>query len=390
MSKCVDEKVEKLLAEGKERDQAVAIATEMCADDESKEADAPAGEDIAADPVVEQEGDDDTPQADTVIAILRNALNDLFGRSRRDTATGLKVAGNRWMITWSNNFQDRDGEWFSEKAMDRYVARVDAGIVPPPVLQVWHAGEQTRIGKAQIVGRHGHFMIASGEFDDTPQGRAAKAYYSNPRRMKATAVSHGFKYEPARFIDKVYHEFNTFEISLLPRGKEANPFTSLEGVKDMALTDEKVQYLKEVFGEQADQVLANLDARGKALEEAGNAFKDFVDPTPPTSPAPEAVKEVEKDLKTLIVDVIGDNAAAIEQLADFAKAMKARDEKRETEAQELRDQVKALIARLNSEIDLAPRRVTDASAEVKDAEVEKEFKKLDTRVDSFWGIEVKR
>jgi len=44
----------------------------------------------------------------------------------------------RWVATYTNNFQDRDGEIISEKALDGYLERVSLGLVPMPELWVGH------------------------------------------------------------------------------------------------------------------------------------------------------------------------------------------------------------------------------------------------------------
>lgn len=311
---------------------------------------------------------------------LVQRIRDLFAK-RQDDGIGVKVVGNAWLITWSNNFEDRDGEIFTQKAIDKYVARVDRGIVPPPELWVWHT-PGTRIGQASWVGRHGHFVMAAGEFDETPQAQAAKAYYQ--RHAHKTGVSHGFTFPAVTFDGKHYHDFNTFEITLLPRDAEANRFTSLEGVKAMALDEKKRANLEAVFGkEQAEKILNDLEARGKALEETGVAFKDYVDATgdEPTSPAADAVEHVEADMKGLIADLIGDSAEDAQTRAAAAKAFTTLAEQVQT--------LRTEVAALKEIVDLKPRSAsadkdTQVTNEALVADIQKQFAK----VDSFWGTEV--
>lgn len=311
---------------------------------------------------------------------LVQRIRDLFAK-RQDDGIGVKVAGNAWLITWSNNFEDRDGQIFTQKAIDQYVARVDRGIVPPPELWVWHT-PGTRIGRASWVGRHGHFVMAAGEFDETPQAQAAKAYYQ--RHAQKTGVSHGFTFPAATFDGKHYHDFNTFEITLLPRDAEANRFTSLEGVKAMALDEKKRANLEAVFGkEQAEKILNDLEARGKALEETGVAFKDYVDATGDEAPsaAVEAVEAVEADIKALIGDLIGDSAEEAQQRAAAAKAFTALAEQVQT--------LRTEVAAIKEIVDLKPRSAsadkdTQVTNEALVADVQKQFAK----VDAFWGTEV--
>mgnify|MGYP000899159914 CR=1 FL=1 len=312
---------------------------------------------------------------------LMERLRDLLPKPKQKDAVGLKVIGNHWLITWSNNFEDRDGEIFTQKSIDQYVARVDRGVVPPPELWVWHT-PGTRIGQASWVGRHDHFVLAAGEFDETPQAQAAKAYYQ--RHAHKTGVSHGFTFPATTFDGKHYHSFNTFEITLLPRDAEANRFTSLEGVKSMPLDEKKRANLEAVFGkEQAEKILNDLEARGKALEETGVAFKDYIDATgdEPANPAAAAVEQVEADLKGLIGDLIGDSTNDAQLRAASAKAFTALTE----EVKELR----AEVAALKEIVDLKPRSAsadkdTQITSETLVADVQAQFAKTD----AFWGTEV--
>lgn len=298
-------------------------------------------------------------------------------RGGRDVSVGIKIAGNDWLITYTNNFADREGEAFSAKAIDDYVTRVDMGVVDPPEWWVWHVGANTRVGQAEWVARHGHFVIAKGVFDDTPQAQAAKEYYR--QHGKDTGISHGFTYPADQFDGVTYHAFNTFEISTMPRDFEANRYTSFEGVKSMKITPEKKAHLEEVFGaEQAAKILSDLDSRGKALEGVGVQYKDFVEPVPA---APEAVKQTNEDVKQLILDLIGDSA-------EFASLLNAGAKARATDAAaltEIQTRLKALEA-IAAERPRAASTADETAVKQEDivAEVQQQFAKRD----SFWGTMV--
>lgn len=313
--------------------------------------------------------------------LMERLLDLLPKRKQAADATGFKVVGNHWLITWSNNFEDRDGEIFTAKAIDKYVARVDMGAVPPPELWVWHT-PGTRIGQAAWVGRHEHFVMAAGTFDETPQAQAAKAYYQ--RNAPKTGVSHGFAFPTDKFDGKHYHDFNTFEITLLPRDAEANRFTSLEGVKSMALDEKKRAYLEAAFGkEQAEKILADQEARGKALEEVGVAYKDFVEATDaaPDSAAKEAVDNVEVSIKALIADMIGDSAEDAQQRATAAKAFTALVERVQ--------QLEVTTAALKEIVDLKPRSASaDEDTLITNEKLTADVKQQFARIDPFWGTEV--
>lgn len=311
--------------------------------------------------------------------------------------TGFKVVGNHWYTVNSNNFKDRDDELFTEKAIDDYVARVDAGIVSAPELHVWHAGKSTAIGQAAWVGRHGHFVMAAGEFYGAPQAQAAKAWYT--KHAKDTGISHGFTYPADQFDGKAYHQFNTFEISLLPRGAEANFYTSLEGVKAMPLDDKKVKYLKEVFGEEhAARILEDWDKRGKALEELGIEYKDFsVNDAEVTAQAQaEATDNATEALGDLMAELANGSAEAIKAALAAVKAAKATDARVDA-AKTAQDaalvQMRKDIDDLRSEMDLRPRSAskageTEVEASHLSAEMQKTLREQNTVKDSFFGTEV--
>ena len=310
--------------------------------------------------------------------------------------TAFKMTGNHFLITWSNNFQDRDGELFSEKAIDDYVRRVDIGMVPMPELWVWHSGKSVRIGQAAMVGRHGHFVVATGEFDDTPGAQRAKAYYQ--KHQRETGVSHGFTFPTSAFDGRVYHSFNTFEISLLPKAVAANPFTNLEQVKESMkmLSDKKRQYLRDVFGEEADRVLETLEESGKALEDMQAVYKDFTpaDAPDPTAVSEQAVKEASSDLKDLIPDLIEGQAEVFKVNAAIMSALKAaheqitalaaRVEQAEKEARDAMANMAALKA------DLPRRPSTDAATVVDEKNLPEtmvnSMKQLDQDASKFFGV----
>lgn len=161
-----------------------------------------------------------------------------------DTPSGFKVVGdNTWIAWYTNPYQDRDGEWFAEKALDADIAFMhETGDYPE--LWRYHIGTPksnpvTRHGKAFAVTKAGRFVIAFGEFDKTPLADAFKAYY---KEHPEQALSHGFYYDPEQKINRVYHKFHTFEISTLPPDVAANPFTSFgikTGEKEMPAANEK-------------------------------------------------------------------------------------------------------------------------------------------------------
>lgn len=314
--------------------------------------------------------------------VIRDELRRLLGIQRPRTPTGLKVQGNRWVAVWSNNFEDREREVFSQKAHDDYVARVDTWLTPPPELWVWHI-PGSRIGQAQWVGRHGHFMLAGGAFDDTEAGRKAAQYYRT--HGPTTALSHGFTYPANSFDGTVYRAYNTFEISLLPRGKEANRYTTLKGVQNMSLSEEKRQHLEKVFGDEAAaQLLADLDAAGKALEDAEVAYKDFA--TLDDGDEAEVVRDAAKavDATGLLGDVLAGHADVAEGQAKAATEIAAHT----TRLKAIEAQLKAL----HEAVAGRPRSASQDAATIDTGDVATQvaadIKQQTTKTHPFWGTQV--
>ena len=335
--------------------------------------------------------------------VVMERLEQIFGRKDAEPETsGFKAYDNgRWVAWWTNNFEDREGEIITAKAIDDYIARVDAGIVPFPELRTWHI-PGSNYGTADWLGRIGHFAVASGTFDDTDKGRAAQKHFAKTRRRYQ--MSHGFYYPVSAKEGKVYHRINTFEISDIPpkakRFAAANPYTDFSGAMDM-LTKEKRDELVLKFGEEiAESIIQHTEGKSKAVAALGERYKDFTAP----ADAEANAESVEIDLKQLIADVIGENAQLAQyQLAaaqQFVSEKQAKDETIQTLTTALATQktefeaaIKALkdeLAAVKEIVDAAPRqasedKATDLEHLVEIAEAAAAQKK---RVDSFTGLEI--
>lgn len=312
-----------------------------------------------------------------------------------DTETvGFKVVGNHFLAVYSNNFKDRDGEFFPEHEIDAYVSRVDMGVVPKPELWVWHGGAKSAIGSADQVWRHGHFTFAAGQFYGSAPAQSAKAYYT--KHSKETGLSHGFKFPPDKFSSKSYRGFNTFEITLLPRGVEANWYTSLEGVKAMAMDEKKKAYFEEVFGkEHAARILEDWDKRGKALEELDVAYKDFVGTgdTLSASANKQAVDLANKSFAEIVPDLMEGSAESVLAATEALKGVAAEKAARITQDGVIADLQKQL-KEVRAKLDLAPRSAASDPATALDtttpagkALLEKVTQQL-VEVDPFTGLQV--
>lgn len=323
---------------------------------------------------------------------LRAALDTIataLGLKRHEPASGFKVYqtedGARWVGWWTNNFVDKEGEVFSLKAIDDYVDRVRAGLTPYPELWAYHV-PGSKHGEAQFVGRIGHYAIAAGTFDDDALGQRAADVYT--RSGKKYAMSHGFTYPTTELVDGVFHQFNTFEISTLPAKAAANPYTAFEGVTKM-LTEEQTKELRALFGDEiATEIIENTEAKSKAIEAAGVAYKQFAvvaDVKAETEPEPEAVKSVEVKLATLIRDLSADSASAAELTAEAIKAIAEYKTATDAELVTMRAEVKAL----REAVDLRPRSAsTDPATEIRKDDLTDAIKQQLVKRDAFWGVQV--
>lgn len=202
----------------------------------------------------------------------------IFSKKEEPVAdTGFKVyADGRWVGWYSNNAKDLVSEWFSAKSIDSYIARVDKGLVPYP--ELWFKHLPVRMGKADYLARIGYFSFATGTFFDTPVGERGKAYFlAEQKAGRHKTMSHGFLYPTNMKIKGVYHAHNTFEVSVLDPGEEANSFTLFE-VKAMfkALDEQKKADLERIFGKDEAAKLINFgETKSRELEATGVDLKSF-------------------------------------------------------------------------------------------------------------------
>lgn len=228
--------------------------------------------------------------------VFKSVIDSLFPSTT--DLTGFKVLpGNRWVGVFTNNFEDREGELFTEKAIDRFIANVKAGVVPYPELWLWHL-PGTKHGQADSIWRLGHFAVASGTFDDTPLAHKLRdSYQRNPLK----AMSHGFLFAPKwrKQTDDglvYYDDFVTFEISPLSKKWAANAFTDfVDRMKVMNIPDDTRRDVVERLGEKDGNAIINAAlAAGKNLETLmrSKLFTDTTgettppDPVPPPAPPP--------------------------------------------------------------------------------------------------------
>jgi hypothetical protein len=229
-----------------------------------------------------------------------------------------------WLARHTGKFIDREHEIIADKAHTEYVDRVQKGIVPLPELWTWHK-KGTRHGQADLVWKSGGFMLALGHFDDTAEAKNAVSFYEkNAGKIK---LSHMFNYPKSAKQRGVYHAYNTVEITTLPDGAEAFPYTSFEEIKPMTLTKEQREFIKGVGGDDMLKRVESADVKAvddtKALEALGVESKGLDNFEGSTIPAAkddlDALKTVQTDIETRLKAV----EAMPSQLAALENAIKA-------------------------------------------------------------------
>lgn len=212
---------------------------------------------------------------------LKSAFKRLFGGDTplTDLASGFKTFGpdnQYWAAFYSNNAQDRDGEWFAQSAHDKAIERLDKGLIPMPKLDYWHS--KAYHGEAFWVGREGHVVMAVGTFWPDEFSQAMKEYYVNSA-PDDDLVSFGYFYPKSARIEGVYYDYAPFEISPLPSQVAANEWTgfaSLEEFKEMAVSAQKRKELERRLGPAlAKQLLAEAGAKSRALDQIETSFKEL-------------------------------------------------------------------------------------------------------------------
>jgi hypothetical protein len=255
------------------------------------------------------------------------------------TATGK----NAWIARHTGKWIDRENEILSEKSHEDYVERVQKGITPKPELWMWHA-KGTRHGEAIAVWKAGGFVCAAGLFDETPAGEKAFQYYQ--KHSGKIKLSHMFHYPRETKIDGVYHAYNTIEITTLPNGAEAFPYTSFEEIQTMALPKEAENMIAEALGADVLERARELDGKAlddtKTLDALGVASKGYdkydgagLVPAEKVAALETAQAAIDARLKEL-----GDVPATIKALNDSVKAL---NDQLQTELQAKAD----LLAKIN-------------------------------------------
>jgi len=257
---------------------------------------------------------------DTIKTVVKNMFQPAPAPAKDEAFTVFKAADGKhhWMARFSGKFKDREGEILADKSHEEYVDRVQKGLVPMPELWTWHT-KGTRHGQADMVWKSGGFVLALGHFDDTPEAKHAIAFYEkNAGNIK---LSHMFHYPKATKQGGVYYAYNTIEITTLPDGAEAFPYTSFEEFKFMPLSEQQREFIRGVGGDEMLKRAESADTKAiadtKTLEALGVESKGLNNFDGATIPA--AKSDLEATVK--VVGDIETRLKAVESLPTQIKTL---------------------------------------------------------------------
>lgn len=294
------------------------------------------------------------PQSTIAANLKQRAISHLEGHARR---LGIGEAGAKqllnsfkvveadgkklWVSLTTNAFEDREGEIFTTKALENYVAEAEKALTPgleaflkerrlptTPNGELWlmHL-PGSRIGEPRWRGVEGRFLIEAGSFDDTPLAQKAAAYLAE--HGDDYKNSHGFIYRVEDKEDKVFDWFWKFETTAVPAGWASNPWTGLKVIAEEAtgMDERKKAELVKMVGEDLASELIKLAQEGtKALESAGVAFKATITDAPAPAPAPAAQpfelnqdSEQFKALVAAVAEAIGQ--VGVKEMKDGVEAL---------------------------------------------------------------------
>lgn len=170
------------------------------------------------------------PVAETYAVTLKYDLDFIleFIKQYQHTESGFKALDSETWIAWyTNNFEDKEEEIVSLKALEDSIEAANKGDYPMPELWFFHI-EGTRHGIADKLFLIDHFAVAIGTFDSEQDNKFVSTMKSWYAEQDVVTLSQGFYYDPEQKIKGVYNWIRTREISTLPQGSEANPYTQFQ------------------------------------------------------------------------------------------------------------------------------------------------------------------
>lgn len=260
-----------------------------------------------------------------------------------DIGIGQKlVNGELWHFTYSTNaFRDREGEIFSTKALERYVAENEAK-PDKGFFNLWHINAEdgnfnTDFARKEWQGVVGRFLVEAGPYLRDEKGQAARRFFKRFGAGHPDIAPEGwgcspeFRYLPEERATGTYENIWITRTSTLPKMAAANIWTETRQMKHrssnkMALSEQQKQAAIAMFGDEfVSQMLQEAELKTAELEQAGVAHKSEAQPpAPEPEPEPEAATkppEVQLNIEELAAEVGKQFAADLSPLADAIATM---------------------------------------------------------------------
>ncbi len=195
-----------------------------------------------------------------------------------DARVGFReLSDTHWVAFYSNNFRDLEDEFFSAKAIDQFIAKVDSGEYSQPYLFFWHI--PVPLGQAKWLSRVGHTVAAVGEYGGVDKEITERFRTYFRRTDTPLFTSHGFFYKDGDKVEGVFTRFRTFEISVVPmEGVPANPLTIFKDIEvEMPkIDDEKKAKLTEILGDElADKFIDLADKYSEEIKRIGLDYREL-------------------------------------------------------------------------------------------------------------------
>jgi len=186
--------------------------------------------------------------------------------------------GRTWLLTWTTNaFEDREGEIFTTKSIEDYVARHTDDDTKGK-FDFWHL-PGTEFGTIMWQGIEGRYLIESGPFDDTEIGRKAEEFFlahpdGHPEYApEGWGTSHQYKYREGDRRDGVYDWFEKTKTTILPFSAAANQHNPQQ-LEVMTVDAKQLEALTGIWGpDVAAQIITLGKQQTEKKEEDGVAFK---------------------------------------------------------------------------------------------------------------------
>lgn len=213
-----------------------------------------------------------------------------FGFSVKSMEDGTK----RWIGVYSNNFEDVEGDTFTEEAHKEFAQHAEKS-GEYPELWLWHT-PGTRVGVADFIDVHDGFAIASGTFDVD----VSQETIDNLAKASDLGMSHGYRYKERDYRDGVHTRYRSKEISILPLEYVANPLTHFGTMEVLNMDPVKEKWLGEVMGtETVTGLKSGLTGLAAFAKKEGLSFKDVLskvgegmEPTEPATTTPEQIAAI--------------------------------------------------------------------------------------------------